>query len=83
LKWFSLIVEHLDCEEIPPPGVVTFALHQGFDDLGELERKLVAAIRVGLSQWPAGPEAAERKQKLFNDRLITLALNRLASSSQH
>lgn len=42
----------------------------------------VSAIRDGLSHWPAGPEAAERKQKLFNDRLITLALDRLASPSQ-
>lgn len=41
-----------------------------------------SAIRDGLSRWPAGPEAAERKQKLFNDRLITLALDRLASPSQ-
>jgi O-acetyl-ADP-ribose deacetylase (regulator of RNase III) len=41
----------------------------------------VLAIRVGLSQWPAGPEAAERKQKLFNDRLIKLALDRLAATS--
>jgi len=42
----------------------------------------VAAIRLGLSRWPAGPEAAERKQKLFNDRLIAIALDRLASPSQ-
>ena len=42
----------------------------------------ISAIRDGLSRWPAGPEAAERKQKLFNDRLIALALERLASPSQ-
>ncbi|MGE0557347.1 MAG: macro domain-containing protein [Burkholderiales bacterium] len=35
------------------------------------------AIREGLAKWPAGIEAAERKQRLFDDRLITLALNRL------
>jgi O-acetyl-ADP-ribose deacetylase (regulator of RNase III) len=39
----------------------------------------VSAIRVGLSRWPAGAAAAERKQKLFGDRLISLALDRLAS----
>jgi len=39
----------------------------------------VPAIREGLSRWPAGPEAATRKQKLFDDRLITLALDRLRS----
>jgi hypothetical protein len=39
----------------------------------------VPAIREGISRWPAGADAAERKQKLFNDRLITLALERLAT----
>jgi len=37
----------------------------------------VSAIRAGLGRWPAGAEAAERKQKLFDDRLIKLALDRL------
>lgn len=36
------------------------------------------AIREGLTKWPAGAEAAERKQRLFDDRLIKLALNRLS-----
>lgn len=39
----------------------------------------VSDIREGLSQWPTGPSAAERKQRLFDDRLIGLALKRLAS----
>jgi hypothetical protein len=30
-----------------------------------------------LARWPAGPDAAERKLRLFNDRLIGLALERL------
>jgi O-acetyl-ADP-ribose deacetylase (regulator of RNase III) len=42
----------------------------------------VSAIRDGLRQWPAGPEAANRKQRLFDDRLIRLALDRLASLPQ-
>lgn len=41
----------------------------------------VQAIRTGLGQWPAGPEAAERKLRLFSDRLIGLALQRLATVS--
>jgi len=41
----------------------------------------VTAIRAGLARWPAGAESAERKLKLFNDRLIGLALNRLATAS--
>ncbi len=35
-------------------------------------------IREGLSRWPAGPASAERKQRLLDDRLIVLALGRLA-----
>jgi hypothetical protein len=36
-------------------------------------------IRAGLARWPAGPAAAERKLRLFNDRLIGLALERLTA----
>lgn len=43
----------------------------------------VDAIKSGLCHWRAGgAKAAERKQKLFNDRLIELALSRLAPSAQ-
>lgn len=34
-------------------------------------------IRKGLSRWPAGSVAAERKQRLFDDRMIELALHKL------
>jgi O-acetyl-ADP-ribose deacetylase (regulator of RNase III) len=37
------------------------------------------SIRRGLAEWPAGPSAAERKERLFNDRLIGLALERLVA----
>jgi hypothetical protein len=37
----------------------------------------VAGIRAGLNQWPAGRAAAERKLRLFDERLIGLALNRI------
>ena len=37
------------------------------------------AIRDGLSRWPAGPAAAERKLRIFNDRLLALALERVAA----
>jgi O-acetyl-ADP-ribose deacetylase (regulator of RNase III) len=39
------------------------------------------SIRAGIEKWPAGAEAAERKLRLFNDRLIGLALERLARSA--
>src|ERR1019366_10581252 len=53
------------------------------DWLIERERcdRSVTAIRDGLSRWPAGPAAAERKQRLFSDRLIGFALDRLALAS--
>lgn len=36
-------------------------------------------MRKGLSDWPAGAAAAQRKQKLFSDRLLALAIERLQS----
>jgi len=39
----------------------------------------VASIRRGLSEWPAGESAADRKLRIFDDRLIDLALKKLAS----
>ena len=41
----------------------------------------VAGIREGLSRWPAGAEAAERKVRLFDDRSIAIALERLTDRS--
>jgi hypothetical protein len=42
----------------------------------------ISSIREGLNRWPAGAAAGERKQKLFDDRLIKLALDRLALPTQ-
>jgi O-acetyl-ADP-ribose deacetylase (regulator of RNase III) len=39
----------------------------------------VAAMRVGLTQWPGGRSAAQRKQKLFTDAWLELALQRLTN----
>jgi O-acetyl-ADP-ribose deacetylase (regulator of RNase III) len=41
----------------------------------------IESIKAGLRRWPAGSEAAERKIRLFNDRLIRLALERLARAA--
>ena len=38
----------------------------------------VDAIKKGLRKWPGGKEAGERKTKLFNARLIELALNQVS-----
>ena len=37
----------------------------------------LSGIRSALRRWPAGDAAAERKLRLFNDRLLQLALDRL------
>lgn len=37
----------------------------------------VPALREGLRHWRGGPDAAERKMRLFNDRTLTIALDRL------
>lgn len=43
----------------------------------------IAGIRAGLGRWPAGPEAAARKNRLFDDRAIGFALERLTGHTQH
>ncbi|MFA6968192.1 macro domain-containing protein [Bosea sp. (in: a-proteobacteria)] len=42
----------------------------------------IPAVRAGLQNWSGGAKAGERKQKLFDDRLIGLALERLVASEQ-
>ena len=48
-----------------------------------IEREGVEAtlpgIRHGIRNWPAGADPAQRKERLFNDRLLELALERLQS----
>lgn len=39
----------------------------------------VPSIRNGLKEWPAGQASADRKLRLFDDRLIDLALTQLTS----
>jgi O-acetyl-ADP-ribose deacetylase (regulator of RNase III) len=39
----------------------------------------LAGIRAGIRNWSAGAEAARRKQRVFSDRLLELALERLRS----
>jgi O-acetyl-ADP-ribose deacetylase (regulator of RNase III) len=39
------------------------------------------AVLAGLRRWPGGPKAAERKLRLFDERLIGLALERLAPAA--
>lgn len=41
----------------------------------------VRALQRGLSQWPGGKDAGARKKALFDDRLLSLALDRIAASA--
>lgn len=41
----------------------------------------VSDVRAGLAEWPGGAAAAKRKNRLFDDRLVSLALERLSSSA--
>jgi O-acetyl-ADP-ribose deacetylase (regulator of RNase III) len=41
----------------------------------------VNSVKVALGSWPGGKRAAERKLRLFEDRLIDLALQRLACAA--
>jgi hypothetical protein len=41
----------------------------------------VAAVKDALQTWPEGQEAADRKLKLFDDRLLGLALDRVGGGS--
>lgn len=44
----------------------------------EAVRPSVADVKVALLTWPGGPQSAEREQRIFDDRIIELALRRLA-----
>ena len=52
-------------------ATVDWLLHRGLADSS------VSSIREALRNWPGGDGAGERKLKLFDDRLIELALERL------
>ena len=41
----------------------------------------VPSLRQGLARWPGGADAGQRKQRIFDDRLLELALGRLIESS--
>ncbi len=40
----------------------------------------IAEVRNALAHWPAGQNAARRKEHLFDERLIGLALERLRTT---
>jgi O-acetyl-ADP-ribose deacetylase (regulator of RNase III) len=40
----------------------------------------LTAVKEGLTRWPGGQATARRKQKLFDDRLLQLAIDRLVAA---
>jgi O-acetyl-ADP-ribose deacetylase (regulator of RNase III) len=54
-------------------GTVDWLLKEGV-------RPNVDAVRIGLQEWPGGAGAGERKRRLFDDRMIGLALGRLVEA---
>lgn len=42
----------------------------------------LAGVRQGIRNWPAGPNHAQRKEQLFDDRLLELALQRLRDADR-
>jgi hypothetical protein len=75
-KVLDLTAQRIDGFESP----LGMELLATVDWLIEKERRevTVTGIRAGLREWPAGQEAGERKLRLFNDRLIGLAIDQLA-----
>jgi hypothetical protein len=57
----------------------TAKLIDGFESPLGMELLATDDVRDALRFWPGGPQAAERKQRLFDDRLISLALRRLTA----
>jgi O-acetyl-ADP-ribose deacetylase (regulator of RNase III) len=45
----------------------------------EHRRPELQDIKVGLREWPGGPDAGARKLSLFDDRMLQLAITRLAA----
>jgi hypothetical protein len=41
----------------------------------------VPALREALGRWPGGPAAAERKLRVFDERLLGIALQRLRAAA--
>jgi O-acetyl-ADP-ribose deacetylase (regulator of RNase III) len=78
---------YLDALERTTERIAGFESPLGMELLGTLDwlisregcRPDLEAIKAGLAAWPGGSQASERKLKIFDDRLIGLALERLAT----
>jgi hypothetical protein len=73
--------------DLTTKGIDAFESHLGMELLATvdwlIEREhaepTISGVRSGLRRWPAGDASAERKVRLFDERLLKLALDRLAA----
>ncbi len=84
-----------EAEEYVPALEATAALIDGFESPFGMEllatvdwlltkesvAPTVAAVREGLRHWRGGPDASERKDRLFDDRALGIALERLSANA--
>jgi O-acetyl-ADP-ribose deacetylase (regulator of RNase III) len=78
---------YLDALERTTERIAGFESPLGMELLGTLDWLIsregchpdLEAIKAGLAAWPGGSQAGERKLKIFDDRLIGLALERLST----
>jgi O-acetyl-ADP-ribose deacetylase (regulator of RNase III) len=78
---------YLDALERAAERIAGFESPLGMELLGTLDwlisregrRPDLEDIKAGLAAWPGGSQAGERKLRIFDDRLIGLALERLAT----
>lgn len=82
-----------EAKEFAPALQATTALIDGFESPFGMEllatvdwllakervAPTVPAVREGLRHWPGGADAAARKERLFDDRAVAIALERLAA----
>lgn len=80
-----------ECRQFTPALEETTAVIDGFESplgmellatvdwiIGEMNCEAsLAGVQKGLALWPGGVEASKRKRKLFDERLLLLALDRL------
>jgi hypothetical protein len=59
-----------------PLGLEALSTVDWLIHVGRVEPSMLA-IRAGLANWPAGAAAAQRKQRIIDDRLLQLALDRV------
>ncbi len=76
LEWTASVIDGFESPlGMELLGTVDWLVHQGSVPMQR------ADVKEALKSWPGGADAAARKQRIFDDRLIDLALERLRASN--